>query len=321
MMANSVPTSSFDAVTVTLNPAIDCTVSIPGFTPGAVNRVESIRNTPGGKGVNVASSLADDGRRVAATGFLGRENAAIFEAHFRDKHIAGRFVRIAGETRTGIKITDPIASETTDINFPGASPDAGELEALRDQLQALDAPWAVLGGSVPPKVDTAIYREMIALLKAKGQKVLLDATDEPLRLALEAVPTIIKPNIHELEALLGRPLSGNRAVIQAARELTGKGIGIVVVSMGKEGACFVTADKAVIARPPAIQVRSTVGAGDAMVAGIVSAQLRGLPLEDCARLGTAFSIEALTRGSRPGDSGFAATIATLLPEIGIADQP
>lgn len=306
--------SSFDALTVTLNPAIDCTVTIPGFTPGAVNRVETVRNTAGGKGVNVASSLAGGSLRVAATGFLGRDNTSLFEAHFHAKKIADRFVRIAGETRTGIKIIDPASASTTDINFPGAAPTAKDIAALRNQLQAIDAPWVILGGSIPPQVDSSIYRELVAALKWMGRNVVLDTSGEPLRLALQAQPTILKPNIHELEDLLGQRLHGVKEVVAAARQLIKKGIQMVVVSMGKEGACFVTEERAVIARPPEIEVGSTVGAGDAMVAGIVSAQLRNLPLEDCARLGTAFSLEALERGLRPQASS-AATVSTILPNI------
>lgn len=287
--------SPFDAVTVTLNPAIDRTVTIANFAPGAVNRVEAFHNTPGGKGINVASALADAGHRVAASGFLGCENSRLFEALFAKKQIADQLIRITGETRVGIKIVDPATHQTTDINFPGNAPTPHEVAALHEQLAGLQAPWFVLGGSLPPGVAPALYRELVAALKARGIKVALDTSDEPLRLALEAAPTFIKPNIHELEALLGKPLANEQAVVQAARELVARGIELVVVSMGKQGACFVNAQRVVVARPPDIEVRSTVGAGDAMVAGILSAQLRGLPLEDCARLATAFSLDALTR--------------------------
>ncbi len=305
---------SFDAVTVTLNPAIDRTVSISGFKPGAVNRVESVCNTAGGKGVNVAASLADAGSNVAVTGFLGRENATIFERLFASKKITDRFVRIEGETRIGIKITDPEDSSTTDINFPGIAPEPGDIQTLCIKMEALKAPWFVLGGSVPPEVRPSIYRDIISFLKELGRKVLVDTSDEPLRLALEAAPTIIKPNIHELEALLGISLPDEAAVIKAGRTLVESGIEMVVVSMGKKGACFVTKDDAVVARPPDIEVRSTVGAGDAMVAGIISAQLQGLPLDACAELGTAFSVQALTRQLKPC-ADFSAAVANTRRQI------
>ncbi|MEI6350588.1 MAG: 1-phosphofructokinase [Verrucomicrobiota bacterium] len=286
--------SEFNVVTVTLNPAIDRTITIPHFTPGAVNRVRQSRDTAGGKGVNVAAALAGNGHHVAVTGFLGSENTRLFEALFAEKQISDQFIRIAGETRVGIKIVDPVQGTTTDINFPGFSPTAGEIAAFWEKIEALDAEWFVLGGSLPLGMEPAIYRDLTTRLKTKGRKVVVDASDEALRHAIEAGPTVIKPNVHELEALLGKPLRDEGEVIDAARKLVNQGIELVAVSMGKEGACFANGEGAVIARPPALEVLSAVGAGDAMVAGIVAAQLRGLSLEECARVATAFSVQALS---------------------------
>ena len=287
--------AKFQVVTITLNPAIDRTVTISNFTAGAVNRVESVRSHPGGKGVNVASALADHGHSVAVTGFLGRSNAGAFEELFSQKKIADHFVRIAGQTRTGIKITDRVRAETTDINFPGPAPTSEELNMLRSQIATLEAEWFVVAGSLPPGVDPAIYRDIIAGLRRRGPKVLLDTSGDPFPLALEARPTAIKPNIHEFEAFVGHPLSNKQEVVAAARILIDRGIEFVVVSMGQEGACFVTANESVMARPPEIEVKSTVGAGDAMVAGILSGQLQRFSLGECARLATAFSIDSLSR--------------------------
>lgn len=148
---------------------------------------------------------------------------------------------------------------------------------------------------LPPAVDATIYRDLVAALKARGRKVVLDASWAALRHAIEAAPDIVKPNIHELEELLGEPLPHEAAVVAAARRLLERGVRLVVVSMGRQGACFVTEDLVVTARPPTVVVKSTVGAGDAMVAGVVAAQLRGLPLATGARLATAFSLDAITR--------------------------
>jgi 1-phosphofructokinase len=129
----------YDCLTITLNPAIDRTIAIPNFQAGKVNRVQGEYLNAGGKGVNVASSLADAGHRVAVTGFLGRENATVFERLFARKRIADHFVRLQGETRVGIKITDPVLKETTDINFPGAEPLPSDLTALRATIDQVDA--------------------------------------------------------------------------------------------------------------------------------------------------------------------------------------
>lgn len=305
----------FAVVTVTLNPAIDRTVTISNFTAGAVNRVETSRSNAGGKGVNVAAMLAESGVRVAVTGFLGRENASPFEELFSRRGIADYFVRIAGQTRTGIKIVDPMLRQTTDINFPGPAASPGDLAAFTHQLSLLDADCFVLAGSLPPGVEPTIYRELITGLRARGRRVVLDASGEPLPLALEAKPHLIKPNNHELGELLGRPLPDTAAVITAARELVARGIETVVVSMGKDGACFVTAQEAIVARPPDVEVSSTVGAGDAMVAGLVAAQSLRLSLAASARLATAFSVHALTRTASGVD--FAHAIETIGPQVTI----
>jgi 1-phosphofructokinase len=286
---------ALDIVTVTLNPAVDRTVTISNFTAGGVNRVEAARDHPGGKGVNVASALADCGLRAGVTGFLGRENAADFEGLFARKKIVDRFVRIAGATRVGIKIIDPIRKLTTDINFPGLAPAAAEVAALRETLSTLEAAWWVVAGSLPPGLEPGIYREIAGALKKRGARVALDASGEALRAGIAAAPHLVKPNLSELETLLGARLAGIDAVLDAARELVAKGVETVVVSMGRAGACFVTATEAVIARPPDVEVGSTVGAGDAMVAGMLAAQLRALPLAECARMASAFSLRRLTR--------------------------
>ncbi len=289
----------YDCLTITLNPAIDRTITIANFEAGKVNRVQGEYLNAGGKGVNVASSLADAGHKVAVTGFLGRENATVFERLFARKRISDHFVRLEGETRVGIKITDPVLKETTDINFPGAEPLPSDLAALRSAVDQIDAEWFVIAGSLPPGVETTIYRDLTQSLKTRGQKVALDTSGETLNHAIEALPAFIKPNIHELEGLVGRALPSREAVVAAARELVARGIEMVVVSMGEQGACFIGAEGVIFATPPAIEVRSTVGAGDAMVAGVLSAKLRGLPLADVARLSTAFSVRAI--GKLEGD--------------------
>ena len=153
------------------------------------------------------------------------------------------------------------------------------------------------GGSVPPGVDAAIYREIIGRIKARGGRVLLDTSGEALRHGIEAGPDIIKPNIHELEALIRQNAADRGRRDQEPRKrFIAKGIGLVVPSRWVARArCFVTASEAVHHPAPKIKIKSTVGAGDAMVGGIVAAQLRGLPLAGCARLATEFSVALLKR--------------------------
>lgn len=274
-------------VTVTLNPAIDQTLIIPGFAAGQVNRVAESRSDPGGKGVNVASVLADLGVEAIATGFLGIENQALFEAFFARKRIDDRFVRIAGSTRVGIKIVD--GSQTTDINFPGLSPRAEDLAELMARISSLAEPgrWFVLSGSVPPGVPDSIYSEMIELIHGRGGRVLLDTSGRPLRETLASRPEVMKPNVEELSELAARPLDTVGGVRAAAEVLLDLGVQRVVASMGGGGAVFVDRGRALVARPPKVTVRSTVGAGDAMVAGIIFAMIEHQSLEEVARTATA----------------------------------
>jgi 1-phosphofructokinase len=284
-------------VTVTLNPAIDQTLSIPGFAAGRVNRVAESRSNAGGKGVNVASFLADLGDDVTATGFLGAENSNLFDALFQRKKIVDRFVRIEGCTRVGIKIVDDLTRETTDINFPGLSPKQEEIDELFQRIAAMAerGGWFVLSGSVPAGVPHGIYAAMIESIHATGGRVLLDTSGQPLREALASRPEVMKPNVDELSELAGRTLESPADVLAAAEPLLAQGAQRVVVSMGGDGAVFVDRDAALLAKPPRVTVRSTVGAGDAMVAGIVHAMIHSLPLADLARMATASGAYAVTR--------------------------
>ncbi|HEX9058425.1 MAG TPA: 1-phosphofructokinase [Ktedonobacterales bacterium] len=290
--------SKVDVVTITLNPAIDQTLSIPHFTAGAVNRVAHAQLDAGGKGVNVAAALADDGVGVAVTGFLGEENDEIFRGLFARKGIVDRFVRIKGVTRTGVKVVDPILRQTTDINFPGQMPAPDDISTLLQTVEELAAAsgWFVISGSIPESVAPTIYRDLIQRLTARGKRVVLDTSGPPLRPALTAGPYLIKPNVAELRELLDESLDTEGAILRAARTVAREyGIGCVVVSMGEEGSISVEGADAVRAIPGHVDVVSTVGAGDTMLAGMVAGKLRGAALADCARLATAFAMGAIAQ--------------------------
>ncbi|MFQ4139841.1 1-phosphofructokinase [Nodosilinea sp. PGN35] len=282
-------------VTVTLNPAIDQTVSIPNFAANAVNRVAWKQDDAGGKGVNVASFLAEAGHRVSVSGFLGRENDALFKTLFHQKQIEDHFVYLPGETRINIKIVDDAQGQVTDINYPGQAPTHPDVDGLRKVVHALagSCDWFVFSGSVPANVSTTIYDELIGPLKAQGKTVVLDTSGDALRFGLPAKPDLIKPNQAELEEVLNTRLESHGAIVAAARELIDSGLTYVVVSMGAEGALFIDRAQAFHAQPPPVVLKSTVGAGDAMVAGTVAGLVSGASLRECATLGTAFSMGAL----------------------------
>lgn len=283
--------------TVTLNPAIDQTVRVDHFRPNTVNYAQMMQFDAGGKGVNVASFLADVGLSTTVTGFLGQDNAGIFEQFFASKHIDDQFVRIPGRTRTGVKIVDEANQQTTDINMPGLFPPAEALETLLKTIERLAAScdWFVLSGALPPGVPTTTYATLITQLKAHGKQVVLDTSRDALREGVKACPTILKPNVDELQQLTGQSLTDEVALEHAARQLLDAGIQLVVISMGERGAMFIDPATSLLAVPPIVSVKSTVGAGDAMVAGLIAGQVQGLSLPDCARLATAFSLGTITR--------------------------
>lgn len=302
-------------VTVTLNAAVDQTLDVPGFTAGAVNRARSETRTAGGKGINVAAFLSGGPAPVTVTGFLGADNTAVFETLFRDRRIADRCLRVPGSSRTNVKVVDREGGSVTDINLPGPRIPDTAWRALLDGLDELGAlnDVFVLAGSVPAGLTDSAYAEMIPVLRRHGAFVTLDASGAPLRHAMAAKPDMIKPNAHELSELLGRPLGGRDDVTAAARELAARGVALVVVSLGADGAVFVEAGRALHAQPPRVEVASTVGAGDAMVAGVLAARLAGGDLEDCARRGTAYAAGtlALLGPELPPPSRIAALMAAV----------
>ena len=306
-------------VTLTLNPAIDETVTLDALRPGEVHRASAVRVDAGGKGVNVACCLADWGLPVAATGVLGQDNAAPFNELLAAKGIDDRFVWIPGETRTNLKLLDAGTGATTDINLPGLAVSAGHLATVRAVLRELveAGGLAVLAGSLPAGLPVDLYATLSRELKARGARVVLDASGKALAAALaaepDALPYAIKPNRHELEEWAGRPLPGIASVAGAATALRERGIPLVVVSLGPEGALFVWEGGVLHARAPAIRVASTVGAGDALVAGLVAGLHAGLDMPGTARLALAFAAGKLARpgANLPGRSlveGIAETI-------------
>ncbi|MCC4588451.1 1-phosphofructokinase [Xanthomonas melonis] len=294
---------SLQALTITLNPAIDQTIQLETLQPGAVHRASSMRNDAGGKGINVAACLADWGSDVAALGVLGGGNAGVFEALFRERGIVDHCQRVAGDTRTNLKLVDARSNDTTDINLPGLRLGATHLQGVADQLAPLLRAGlpVVLSGSLPAGLPDDSWAQLQARASAAGARVLLDTSGAPLVAALgaarEALPYAVKPNRHELEAWTGRPLTDRAALSAAAHELLARGIQLVVISMGTDGALFVQRDQRLIARPPRLAQGSSVGAGDAMVAGLAAALIdHATTLEQCARLATAFSTCRLESG-------------------------
>lgn len=290
-------------VAVALNPALDHTLEIEHLHVGEVNRALRMQVDVGGKGINVASCLADFGITSSVTGQIGRENAVQFETLFHAKGIDNRFFYLDGLTRINTKVVDLASGQTTDINMPGPTLEPEAIQTLFDRLLIrIDGlvsarSWVVVSGSLPPQWPADTYQRLITHVHSLGAYVLLDASGSALAAGIGAAPEIIKPNRAELSELIGHAVADTASVANAARELLARpnGPGTVIVSMGGEGALFVNRQEALLAHPIPTELTSTVGAGDAMVAGIIAAQIAGKSLADCARLATAFSAGKLAR--------------------------
>ncbi|MDR3413348.1 MAG: 1-phosphofructokinase [Formivibrio sp.] len=309
--------SAAEIVTVTLNPAVDQTLQVPGLQLGQINQAHSLRFDAGGKGVNVASVLADLGQACAVTGLLGEDNARIFENQFAARGIADHFIRTPGATRINVKLNDAQSGHTTDINLIASAPAADALVLLRATIAALCAGAArlfVLAGSLPPGVPTDFYATLTRDLKTAGKTVVLDTSGAPFAAALAAAPDLVKPNRHELETWLGRALPDRESVIDGARALRAAGPATVIVSLGEEGALLLSEQGCWLACPPKVNVVSTVGAGDAMVAGWIAATQQGLTPDQSLRLATA---SAAARISHPDGSLHRAGLTALAAQVDV----
>lgn len=279
-------------ITVTLNPALDYTIHTDAWERGLVNRVDTMDFACGGKGLKVAVNLTIAGIPTSATGFMGAMNDQRFIDLFKQKGVQDDFIRVQGkETRRNIKIVDA-QGETTDFNLTGIAPTPEQVQEIVDLIdkQIQEADVLMFGGSLPPKMDKNFYADMVKRYRPKGKLIVVDTSGSALTglLNADALPDFVKPNIHELREFSGQALETDAEIIALARSFIAKGMKLFVVSMGGDGAWFVTADQAIHAQPPKVDIVSTVGAGDAMVAGVIRGFLNGDSLEDMAKTATAF---------------------------------
>jgi len=287
-------------LTVTLNPAVDFTVEVDHFTVDAVNRASSGRKDPGGKGINVATALAQGGFPVAVTGFLGKDNRDIFQKHFENHALDDRFVLLDGATREGIKIVDPVRGVTTDVNFPGFQLKPPDLERLSAQFEDLvrGFDYVVLSGSLPPGVPPDFYGRLARLAVNAGAFTAVDTSGEALLETIESgAADLIKPNSAELREIypaLREAGESREAVDRLADSLLEK-VGRILLSRGEKGARLYSRSGIRQVSAPEVAVKSTVGAGDAFLAGFVAGLARELDEADALKNAAAWAASKLTR--------------------------
>lgn len=275
--------------TVTLNPALDKTVEVPGMALDTVNRITEMRTDPGGKGINVSKVIAKLGGESCAAGILGGGSGKMLEKLLEGEPFATRFHFVEGQTRTNLKIIDREGHTNTDINEPGLTVTDADLDALLHELLAELRPGdiVILAGSLPKGAPQDTYRTWTAACKKAGARVFLDADGALLAEGLKAAPYLIKPNDDELSRLAGKKLETLEELTAEGRRLLERGIERVVISLGGRGALYLRKGSTIYAEGLRVPVGSTVGAGDSVVAALAYAEAQGLSEEEAVRLSTA----------------------------------
>lgn len=283
-------------LSLTLNPALDLSVRLDALQPGALNRSLGLSSHAAGKGLNVAQVLADLGHKVTVSGFLGAANPQAFEQLFDRRGFLDAFIRVPGETRSNIKLAER-NGRITDINGPGPQVERRQQAELLEELERIAAGHdaVVVAGSLPQGVSPEWFAALLRRLQAFGLPLVLDSSGAALRAGLAVTPWLIKPNEEELaEACAIAP--GSPAELQAAAlRLRGQGIAHVLLSRGAAGVSWFGPDIALQARPPRVEVVSTVGAGDSLLAATLHGLLSGWPAERTLRLATAIAAQAVTQ--------------------------
>ncbi|MBC7959608.1 MAG: 1-phosphofructokinase, partial [Vallitaleaceae bacterium] len=290
--------------TVTLNPAVDKNIQLKDFKVNQVNRADEIREDAGGKGINVSNMIKNLHGKSVALGICGGSTGAFILSQMDVMGLEHLFVRGKGQTRTNIKIVDGLNQTFTDINETGQPIDTSDLTTLEEllftKLTADD--FLVLAGSVPMNCPKDIYKKWTIMANKIGAKVILDADRDLLSHGIEGGPFLIKPNTSELEMLFGRKIETIDEAINLSSKLFQYGIQVIVISRGKEGCVVVTPQE--IYELPALDVtvKSTVGAGDSMVAAIAYALDSKQTLEEAIVLGVAASSASIMQeGTIMGD--------------------
>ena len=287
-------------ITVTLNAAIDKSLSVPNFRLGRRHRSVEQRTMPGGKGVNVARTLKNLGQPVIATGFAGGATGTRIVEALTQESILSDFVRINEESRTNTAVHDPTGGRETEINERGPNVSEQEVELFRDKLLYLarGADIVVFAGSLPRGVDTGIYAELIPELRRMGVTTVVDAEGEPMRLAIRAEPDVVSPNVLEAEELVGHEFNDEQDRVAAAGELLQLGAREAIVTLPDGCVGRVTVD----GRSTSYRIRiapreavATIGAGDAFLAGYVAARYEGSSPSECLRYGVACGAESTQR--------------------------
>lgn len=257
--------------TVTLNPALDKEYQVPKLIIDEIMRMDQLQIDFGGKGFNVSRMLKSLGAESSALGFVGGHTGEIIEEGLRGLGIRVDLTSIDGETRTNTSIVGTTDGHHVKINEKGPDVSESEINSLLVKIKKLvrSGDFWVLAGSLPNHVPDDIYARIIRQINRAGAFAILDTSGDPLRLGIQEKPFLVKPNIHELNFLLGKDLNDKSDLPVVVAELHTQDVPNVLVSLGEDGAFLSTSGEFWFGKPPEISVQNPVGAGDAMVAGLI----------------------------------------------------
>lgn len=284
--------------TITLNPCLDTTLYVEQLVPDDSNRVIRVQKDPGGKGLNVSRFLHKLGKRVSTLTFFGGHTGEEVEALLKQEGVFPFTVRLSNDTRNNISIIDMKTLTQTRFNQTGPFVSEGEYNSFSSMVEQLgdNANIVVLSGSLPPGVPENAYRDMIQMLKLINPKIriILDTDKSPLKLGIEAHPFMVKPNLHEAQRLLGYSIVSQEDQIRALKDIHHQGCTLVVMSLGKEGIIGYDGQDIIRIESPEVEVQSTIGAGDALIAGICYALEDHRSFMDMLKFGVQVSAAKVT---------------------------
>ncbi len=284
-------------LTVTLNAAIDRTIAVPNFRQGHRHRAVEASTEAGGKGVNVARALKLLGRPVIATGLAGGPTGARLMERLAEEAILTDFTWISGESRTNIAVVDPTSGEQTEINERGPEVTEEELERFLEKLLYLarGAKICVIAGSLPPSIPAEFCARMIAALKELGVETIIDTEGDALHASLRAGPTAVTPNAAEAEEAVGYEFNDRDELLAGVRGLVELGAGEAVITSDR-GCVAITGGRSdrtsFEITAPELEPVSTVGSGDAFLAGYVASRYEGAEPRDCLAFAVACGAES-----------------------------
>ncbi len=272
-------------VTLTPNPSVDRTLTIPEIRFNTVLRSQSLRLDWGGKGFNVSRCLMAMGVETVAMAWLGGGSGKMIADGLEKLGIKTEIIWVEEETRTSTQILEESGSWYVKVNEPGPVISAEAIAQLMQQVDeyARKGDIWVLSGSLPPDVPLDFYAALIVRLKNRGVKVFLDSSDEALKHGVESAPFLLKINADEVGDLISSKIEDQSDAKRAVLPFLRRGIQYVALTLGDMGMLLASQKEMVMASPPEVTVRNVTGAGDATMAGLIYALQNNLPIVDVAR--------------------------------------